>query len=58
MQRPDDNEETILNRLEVYGRETKDLIAYYEKKGILRRVDADQGRDECAAEVLAILGEQ
>lgn len=57
-QRPDDNEATIAKRLEVYGQETRELIAHYEKKGILRHIDGDRGRDDCAAEILGILGEQ
>ena len=57
VQRPDDNESTIVKRLEVYAQETQDLIAYYEQKGILRHVDGDRGRDDCAAEILGVLGE-
>lgn len=39
-QRPDDSEETVLNRLEVYERQTASLIDFYEQKGILVRVNA------------------
>ncbi len=38
-QRDDDNEETIKARLEVYHSQTTPLVEYYEKKGLLRRVD-------------------
>ena len=41
VQRADDKEETIARRLEVYRAETEPLIAYYEKLGKLRTVDAD-----------------
>jgi len=44
-QRPDDKEETVLNRLEVYEAETKPLIDYYTKKGILKKVSGDLGVD-------------
>lgn len=35
MQRADDNEETVRNRLAVYRRETAPLIDYYRAKGVL-----------------------
>lgn len=54
-QRPDDNEETVINRLDVYKKQTEDLISYYEKRGVLVRVKADQGREELQALVLAKL---
>lgn len=41
MQRPDDKEEVIGKRLEVYEAQTKPLIKYYEAAGLLRVVDAD-----------------
>ena len=36
--RDDDNEETVSTRLRVYHEQTEPLIAYYEGKGILRKV--------------------
>jgi len=41
--RKDDNPETVKDRLVVYHRETEPLIAFYEAKGLLRRIDGDQG---------------
>ena len=38
MQRDDDKEETVRNRLEVYNRQTLPLMEFYSKKGILKRV--------------------
>ncbi len=40
-QRPDDAEATVLNRLKVYEEQTKPLVDYYTKKGILRKVSGD-----------------
>lgn len=40
-QRADDTEETLNNRLDVYERQTAELISYYEKKNILVRVNAE-----------------
>jgi len=45
-QRPDDREETVRNRLKVYEAQTKPLIEYYSKKGILKKVSGDLGVDE------------
>ena len=41
--RKDDNPETVRDRLVVYHRETEPLVAYSEAKGLLRRIDGDQG---------------
>lgn len=41
-QRPDDKEETIKNRLEVYLSESFPLIKYYEKTSKLHRLKADE----------------
>jgi adenylate kinase len=40
LQRDDDNEATIRNRLEVYERQTAPLIDYYQSRGLLHTVDA------------------
>jgi adenylate kinase len=45
IQRPDDKEEVIGKRLEVYEAQTKPLIKYYESAGLLRSVDADADVD-------------
>lgn len=51
-QRPDDTEETILNRLDVYRRQTEQLIDYYEKKNILCRIDAAKDKDLTIEEIV------
>lgn len=43
VQRPDDKEEVIGKRLEVYDAQTKPLIKYYSEAQLLRVVDADAG---------------
>ena len=40
LQRADDNEATIRNRLQVYEKQTAPLIDYYEKRGLLKKVAA------------------
>jgi adenylate kinase len=47
VQRPDDREETVLNRMRVYRRETRPLIAYYQDgEPDVHVVDADRPVDE------------
>ncbi|MDO4219458.1 MAG: adenylate kinase [Synergistaceae bacterium] len=45
IQRADDNEGTIRNRLSVFHEQTAPLIEYYKKAGILVSVDATAGKD-------------
>ena len=52
IQRPDDNPETIANRLRVYHEQTSPLTAFYAQKGLLKEVDGSLSKDEVAAEVL------
>lgn len=40
LQRDDDNEETISNRLDVYRSQTEPLIDYYRERGLLLTIDA------------------
>lgn len=57
IQREDDKEATVRNRLEVYKKETAELIDYYKKKGILRTVSGDLGVKE-VFEILSKMFEQ
>ena len=54
-QRVDDSEATILNRLEVYEKQTAPLINYYQQQGLLREVAAGGSAAETDALVLNIL---
>ena len=54
-QRKDDAPETVLNRLEVYHRETQPLIEYYEKSGRLVTVDGTQPIDAVTASLVIAL---
>lgn len=55
IQRPDDQEEAIRNRLAVYTRQTAPLVEYYEEKGTLVAVDASPGPDEVFGKLVAAL---
>ena len=54
-QRPDDCEATIVNRLNVYTKQTESLISRYEKQGVLVRVNSDQGVDKLVSSIVAVL---
>jgi adenylate kinase len=57
VQRPDDNEDTIRKRLEVYAAQTQPLIEHYRAAGLLRTVDAQGDVDEVFARLeQAIVG--
>lgn len=45
-QRKDDNEESLKTRLEEYAKNTEPVIAYYEEKGMVKRIDATAGIEE------------
>ena len=44
--RDDDKPETVRQRLETYGKSTAPLIGYYEKRGLLVRVDGNGSPEE------------
>lgn len=50
--RDDDNEDAIKARLKVYADQTFPLIGYYDKKGILARINADRPVAEITADVI------
>ena len=54
--RDDDKPETVMNRLNVYHEQTKPLIDYYEKQGIVHTIDGTQTMDQVFSEIRKILG--
>jgi adenylate kinase len=54
--REDDREEVVINRLRTYEAMTADLLPYYEKVGILRRVDGLGTVEEVNRRVVRALG--
>ena len=54
-QRADDNEETVLNRLDVYKTQTAPLIDFYKKLGLLHDVDASGTTKDAERNALAVL---
>lgn len=53
--RADDMEDVVRNRLEVYEKMTADLLPFYEKAGLLRRVDGVGEVEEVTKRVLTEL---
>ena len=56
IQRADDNEETIRNRLDVYRSQTEPLIDYYRDAGLLKTVNGEGAIGEIYARLEAALG--
>ncbi|HEV2128612.1 MAG TPA: adenylate kinase [Thermomicrobiales bacterium] len=55
VQRQDDTPEAIRHRLEIYDKQTAPLLAYYDAKDVLSRVDGDQAIDEVTQAILAAI---
>ena len=53
VQRDDDREETIRQRLQVYHAQTEPLIDYYDHAGLLRRFDGNRNANEVHAHIRA-----
>ena len=55
IQRDDDNEETIENRLSVYRQQTEPLIDFYRASGLLRSVNGDGQMDTVYERLIDVL---
>jgi adenylate kinase len=55
LQRRDDEESTVRQRLAVYEQQTRPLAAYYANQGLLRTINADASVDAVTARLLAVL---
>ena len=53
--RPDDNEETVRHRMQVYRSETAPILPGYEARGIVSRVDGMAAIDDVAHAIDALL---
>ena len=56
IQRKDDVEETVKERLDVYERQTQPLIDFYKEKNLLSTVDATKAINEVFESICNILG--
>jgi adenylate kinase len=55
-QRDDDKEEVVRNRLKVYRQQTKPLLEFYRRRGLLRDVNGERSIEDVFKEILAALG--
>lgn len=53
--RPDDREETVRRRLEIYERETAPVLEFYRRSPGIVTVDGTKDLDEVTAEILCVL---
>jgi adenylate kinase len=53
--RDDDKPDVIRHRLEQYEEKTEPLVAYYDGKGLLRRIDGTRSPDEVGDRIRALL---
>lgn len=56
-QREDDKEETVKNRLEVYAKQTKPLVDYYENRGFYKRINGNQDVEKVYEDIVSALEE-
>jgi adenylate kinase len=56
MQRPDDNEATVAERLRVYDEKTRPLIDFYRARGLLRVINAEGEVNEVTRRLAQALG--
>ena len=54
--REDDKPETVLNRLQVYHKQTQPLIDFYTEKGVMKAVDGTMEMKEVFSAIVSILG--
>lgn len=55
IQRPDDTEEALKVRLDAYENQTKPLIEFYKKEGLLREINGLQGIEEVFNDIKRVL---
>ncbi len=55
IQRDDDKEETIKNRLSVYNQQTEPLIRYYSEEGSLEEISGTGSIDEIFSRIVSVL---
>ena len=54
VQRADDNAATLVTRLQAYHKQTRPLVDYYSKKGLLASIDASRSSAEVWAAIKGV----
>jgi adenylate kinase len=57
VQRVDDQEESVMNRLNIYNKKTKPLLDHYERLGLLMVIDGEKTSEEVFSDIVSRLGE-
>jgi adenylate kinase len=55
IQRPDDREETVLERLRAYEQQTKPLVDYYGRQGVLVTLDGARPIEELTPKLIEVI---
>jgi adenylate kinase len=55
VQRADDKPDTVVARLKVFDQQTRPLVEYYQKQGLLRRLDATGSIDQVYNQLLTVV---
>jgi adenylate kinase len=55
VQRTDDNQAVVLERLKIYHRQSEPLVEYYKVRPTFRSIDGAQGPDRVAADLVAAI---
>jgi adenylate kinase len=53
--RPDDNEETVVNRIRVYNNETRPVLDFYRRAGLLRSINGERDTETIFTEIVGLL---
>lgn len=56
-QREDDSVETVTNRIEVYSKQTRPLIEYYQQRSVLVPINGDQSIEAVFEEIMTALSD-
>lgn len=57
VQRSDDQEETARNRLQVYQKQTRPLLDYYDQHGVLHSIDGNRDSKQVFADIQKVLAD-
>lgn len=53
--RPDDNEETVVNRIRVYNNETRPVLDFYRNAGLLHAINGERDAEIIFKEIVGLL---
>jgi adenylate kinase len=56
MQRSDDNEATVKNRIRVYDNDTVPVLEFYRSRGLLRTIDGLGDTEQIFSRIITAIG--